>query len=287
MRRVDPRAVLLIIAMACSRSLAAQQVDPAPAGHETMDHEQMDHSQHVAAGEPITPVPLLTDADRLAARPPASVHMHGGDSIQSYSLINRLEGWDAGPGTGLTWEAEGWIGGDINRLWWNTAGERVAGRTDSAAVELLFGHSFAPRWDWLVGARQDIRPREPRSAIAFGLQGLAPQWFEVSAMGYVGEGGRTSLRLGSEYTLLFTNRLMLQSIADIGLHGKDDASRGIGAGFSTAEFGLRLRLEFTRQFAPYVGLSWERAFGATAELRRGAGEAVHDTKLAAGLRIWF
>ncbi len=291
MRRVDPGTVMLIIAMACRGSLAAQQADPAHAGHEHMNHDQMDNgmdqSQHAGAGDLPAPIPPPTDADRLAAKLTSAGHMHGDDIIHSYSLINRLESWDADPGTGLGWEAEGWIGGDINRLWWNSEGERVGGHAESADVELLFGHSFAPRWDWLVGARQDIRPRQPRSSIAFGLQGLAPQWFEVSAMGYVGEGGRTSVRLSSEYTLLFTNRLMLQPIADIELHGKDDASRGIGAGLGTAEFGLRLRHEFTRQFAPYVGLSWERAFGATADIRRDAGEAVNDTRLVAGIRIWF
>lgn len=297
MRRADPPAFVLVIAMACSRSLAAQQADPAHAEQQHVDHEQvdhgqmdhagMDHSQHAVPGTPLTPVPVPTDADRLAARPPASAHMHGDGLIHSYSLINRLESWDADPGTGLGWEAAGWIGGDIDRLWWNTEGERVDGQTASASVELLFGHSFAPRWDWLVGARQDLRPREPRSAVAFGLQGLAPQWFEVTAMGYVGEGGRTSVRLGSEYTLLFTNRLMLQPVAEAQWHGRSDVSRGIGAGLATAEFGLRLRYEITRQFAPYVGLSWERAFGDTADLRRGAGEAVDDTRLVAGIRIWF
>ncbi len=69
------------------------------------------------------------------------------------------------------------------------------------------GHSYSPHWDWVAGLRQDLGPRESRSFVAFGLRGMAPQWFEVSATGYVGEGGRAAARLSSGYSLLLTNRL--------------------------------------------------------------------------------
>ncbi len=59
------------------------------------------------------------------------------------------------------------------------------------------------------------------------------------------------------------------------------------AGLSTAEAGVRLRYEFTRQFAPYLGVVHERAFGRTADLRREEGEDVNDTRFVAGIRIWF
>lgn len=294
MRHLPALTMASLLAIGCAGSNAAEPAAPPAMDHEDMDHGEMDHSQHAghehgdsAAGALRTPVPALTEADRRAALPPAMAHVHGDDAIHSYSLFNRLESWDADPGTGLAWEAEGWIGGDIHRLWWNTDGERVAGHTEAAQVELLYGRSFAPRWDWVAGARQDIRPRESRSYLAFGLQGLAPQWFEVSVMGYVGEGGRTALRLASEYNLLFTNRLMLQPVAEAALYGKEDAARGIGAGLTTVELGMRLRYEFTRQFAPYLGVTWERAFGDTADLRRDAGEDVTDARLVAGIRIWF
>ncbi|MNW16059.1 Copper resistance protein B precursor [compost metagenome] len=56
---------------------------------------------------------------------------------------------------------------------------------------------------------------------------------------------------------------------------------------STVEAGLRLRYEITRQFAPYIGLSHERAFGDTADYRRDEGEDAGDTRFVAGLRLWF
>lgn len=237
--------------------------------------------------EPGTPIPVLTDADRAAAVPAAHGHAAGDEAIYSYTLLNRLEGWDAHGGTGFAWEGEGWIGRDINRLWWRTDGERVAGSTESASAEALFGHSFTPWWDWVVGVRQDLRPGDSRTFAALGVQGLAPQRFELSLTAYVGGGGQSALRFATEYELLLTNRLVLQPLVEVQAYGKDDASRGFGAGLSSIEAGLRLRYEFSRRFAPYLGIIHERALGDTADLRRAAAGDVQDTRLVAGLRIWF
>ena len=95
------------------------------------------------------------------------------------------------------------------------------------------------------------------------------------------------VRLEGTYDLRLTNRLILQWLAEATLYGKDDAQRNIGSGLSTVEAGLRLRYEFTRRFAPYIGVAWERAYGNTADLRREEGDDIDDTRFAAGLRFWF
>ena len=285
-----------IFAVLCSLPLVgAAQVD-----HSKMDHAQPQQaapqasrvqegrvSGEVAASVPRVPIPELSEADRQAAIPVSTMHMSGDKAIRSYTLLNRLEAWDADPGTGIAWEADGWIGQDISRLWWRTEGELVDGETESANLEAFYGHSFSPWWDWLVGVRQDFKPGDPQTFAAVGIQGLAPQWFELNLTGYVGEGGQTAARFEAEYELLLTNRLILQPLLDMQFYGKSDATRGIGSGLSTLETGLRLRYEFRRQFAPYLGIVYENAYGETAELRRAAGEKVSDTRLVAGLRIWF
>jgi copper resistance protein B len=187
----------------------------------------------------------------LAAAAQAGDHAHA----------DRLEAWDADPGIAMGWEGEGWIGQDINRFWWRTEGERVDGETEAARLEALYGHAFTPWWDWVVGMRHDFRPAEGRTYAAFGLQGLAPHWFEVSLTGYMDSSGRTMVRFAAEHELLFTNRLILQSLLDWELHGRSDASRGIGAGLATAEAGLRMRYELNRRFAPYVGIAYEPTCG--------------------------
>jgi copper resistance protein B len=237
--------------------------------------------------EPVAPIPVLTDADRAAAVPAAHGHAARDEAIYSYSLLNRVEGWDAHGGTGFAWEGDGWIGRDVNRLWWRTDGERVDGSTESANAELLFGHSFTPWWDWVAGVRQDFRPGDSRTFAALGVQGLAPQRFEVALTLYAGGGGQSALRFETRYQILLTNRLVLQPLLEFDAYGKDDASRGIGAGLSGIEAGLRLRYEISRRFAPYLGINLERALGDTADLRRAAGGDVRDTRLVAGLRIWF
>ena len=88
-------------------------------------------------------------------------------------------------------------------------------------------------------------------------------------MAYVGDGGRTALRLSTEYDLLLTQRLVLQPERELNVYGRDDPERLIGAGLSDLELGLRLRYEFRREIAPYLGVSWSKRFGDSC--RPGAG----------------
>ncbi len=263
-------------------------MDHGAMNHAEMDHSSMDHSQHTSAAPqtPRTPIPPITDADREAAKPPAHGHNHGG-GVFSYLLFDRLEVWDADPGAGQAWEAQGWVGTDMHRLWLRSEGERVDGRTESADVEVLYGRPIARWWDLVAGVRHDIAPGRDQNFAAIGVIGMAPYKFEVEASVYVGESGQTAARVEAEYELLLTNRLILQPVIEAEWHGKNDASRGIGSGLGKVETGLRLRYEFTRKFAPYVGLVHERSFGGTADFVRDEGEATRDTRVVAGVRIWF
>ena len=258
-----------------------------------MDHSAMQGVDHGAMGhagsaptEPRQPIPPLTDAERAAAFPDLAAHDHG-ETIHSFFLLDKLEAFNADPGTGLAWEGLGWIGSDMNRLWLRSEGERADGNTESADLEVLYGRSISTWWDVVVGVRHDFKPGASQSFAAFGVQGLAPQKFEVEATGYVGERGQTAARFAVEYDLPFSGRLILQPMVEASVYGKTDRMRGIGSGLSTAEVGLRLRYEFTRKFAPYVGVVYERAFGNTADLRRDDFERVDDTRVVIGLRTWF
>ncbi len=261
----------------------------------TMDHSAMpmpmDHaampSMSMAPTEPVTPIPVLTDADRAAAVAPAGGHAAHDNTIQSFTLIDRLETWNAEEGSGLEWEGQAWIGTDLNRLWLRSEGERTDGRTESASLEALYGRSVSPWWDVAAGVRHDFTPGGSQDFVAIGVMGLAPYKFEVAATTYLGSSGQTAARIEAEYETLLTNRLILQPLVELNFYGKDDPGRGIGSGLSTVEAGLRLRYEFTRRFAPYIGVVRERAFGGTADFRRAEGEDIDDTRIVAGLRIWF
>ena len=239
--------------------------------------------------QPRTPIPLLTDADRAAAFPPlvAGGHAAHDDTIHSFMLLDRFEGWKADSGTGLLWEGTGWIGTDLNRLWLRSEGEQVGGRLEDADVEALYGRAIAPWWDLVAGIRHDFKPGTSQDFAAVGVQGLAPYKFEVQATAYLGPSGRTAARFELAYDTLLTNRLILQPLIEANLYGQNDARRSLGSGLSTVEAGLRLRYEIRREFAPYLGVVHARAFGDTADFLRAEGQAVDDTRWVLGLRLWF
>jgi copper resistance protein B len=279
---------------------AAHQAVPAsPAkasDHSGMDHGAMDHStmDHGSMGhgtsprtEPITPIPVVTEADRAAAFPVLKLPMAHAPEINRYVAFNRLEAWDAKPGSGQLWEGQAWVGSDLNRLWLRTEGERTGGKTESAQLEAFYGRSVSTWWDVLAGVRHDFNPGGSQTWAAFGVQGLAPYKFEVSATAYVGESGQTAANVEVEYELLLTNRLILQPLVELTAFGKDDPARGVGSGLSSVEAGVRLRYEIDRKFAPYIGVVHERAFGNTADFRHAEGEDTRDTRVVAGVRIWF
>jgi copper resistance protein B len=253
-----------------------------------IDHAAMGHGlEPTAPLQPRTPIPVVTDADRAAATPPPGGHPAHDNGTQQYVLLDRLEGWDADPGTGAAWALQGWWGTDLDRLWLRSEGERVDGRTEGADVEVLYGRSIARWWDVVAGVRHDFDPGRSQDFAAIGVMGLAPYLFEVQATAYLGQSGRTAARIEVEYEMLLTNRLILQPMVEADFHGRNDERRGIGSGLSTAEAGLRLRYEINRQFAPYVGIVRERAFGRTADFRRAEGEDPSDTRVVAGFRVWF
>jgi copper resistance protein B len=241
----------------------------------TADHSHADHSQTDHA------------ATDVAAKKALSGHAAADNAIHSYILFNQLEVREGDPDAAFAWELQMWIGTDLTRLWLRSEGERVSGRTESAEVEVLYGRSISPWWNIVAGVRHDVKPGDPRTFGAIGVQGLAPQWFELAATLYLGDGGQSAARITAEYELLFTNRLMLQPRVELNLHGKSDVARGIGSGLSNVEAGMRLRYEITRQFSPYIGLEWTKAFGKTAELLRGSPDGVSDARAVAGIRVWF
>ena len=232
---------------------------------------------HVAPPPATQPMPPMStqEMDRV-------MDMHDDPLLAMFKLdqFERARGDEA---YATSWEAEGWIGRDFDKLWLRTEGEHENGATD-ARIEAFWDHAFASFWDWQLGVRHDFGSGPQRSWAAFGVQGLAPYWFEVEATAYVGEQGRTALRLRAEYELLLTQRLILQPELEANLYSKSDPARDVTDGLSDFDFGLRLRYEIRREFAPYVGVVWVRRFGDSNALTERVGS---DTQVVAGLRIWF
>ena len=202
-------------------------------------------------------------------------------------MVDELEYRDADGDNPVTWDAQAWLGQDVNKLWIKTEGERADGETEDSELQALYSKAVSPYWDVQVGFRHDFEPRPTRGWLVVGLQGLAPYFFEVDAALFIGESGRTGLRLKAEYELLLTQKLILTPELEINFHGRNDPATGTGSGLSDIEFGLRLRYEIRRGLGPYIGVNWEKQSGNTAAFSREDGEDTSDTQLVFGIRATF
>jgi copper resistance protein B len=201
-------------------------------------------------------------------------------------LFSQLEG-RLGIDQSLRWEGEGWAGTDLNRIWLKTEGTLTNGQLDDGQQELFYSRAISTYFDAQIGARYDLDSLARRGWIALGVEGLAPGSFQVAATGYVGGNGRLAAKLEGSVDLLITQRLILQPQVEMNIYSQDDPERGIGAGFSDIDAGLRLRYEITRKFAPYVGVTYNGKFGHTADFARAAGAPVNEIRVAVGLRVWY
>lgn len=201
-------------------------------------------------------------------------------------LLDRLEYQAQKGADARVWEAQGWFGGDYNKLWLKSEGQAVSGRTEQADLQVLYARRIAPFWHLQAGLRSEIRPSPTQNYGVVAIEGLAPYWFNVQASGFF-RGGEVSGRLEADYDQLLTQRLILQPRIETNFSGSADPSRGVGRGINDIELGLRLRYEIRREFAPYIGINWTRKVGDTADIARDRGEDVRATAIVVGLRVWY
>ncbi len=209
--------------------------------------------------------------------------------IWSLVKVDKLEYWASDEADGVAWEAQARAGTDTDKVAFKTSGEYLSDEDAFEKVEtqLLYMRMATDFFDVQAGIRHDFEPDPERTYAVLGINGLAPQWFEVDANLFLSDRGDASARVEAEYDILLTQKLILQPQAEINIAFSDDRPLGIGAGFSSIEAGLRLRYEIEREFAPYVGVAWERGLGESAIRTRADGEEAERTSLVAGVSVFF
>lgn len=225
-------------------------------------------------------------AEMAQAREHALMEMGG--MSQAMIMADRFEWQDVDGDGALVWDGDLWTGGDINRLWFKSEGEYSFedDEFEEGDVQALWSRAIAAFWDFQAGVRYDFAPGGRTYAVV-GLQGLAPYLFEVDAAAYLSTDGDLSASIESEYELKLTQRLILQPRLEVGLAAQDDPSRDLGAGFTEASLGARLRYEFAREFAPYVGVEWRNKLGETRDIAEAMGEDGSSVAAVVGLRMWY
>jgi copper resistance protein B len=206
-----------------------------------------------------------------------------------YQVMFNLAEYQARKGRdGYRWDGEAWFGGDIDRLTLKTEGEgAVREGVESAEIQALYSRAIGPYFNLQAGVRHDFQPGPARTYATVGFEGLAPYWFEVEGALFLSDKGDLLGRLEGYYDQRITQRLILQPRVELNFAAQDVPENRIGSGLSNAELGLRLRYEIAREFAPYIGVSYDRKLGHTARFARLAGEDASDTSFVMGVRFWF
>ena len=211
---------------------------------------------------------------------------HGRITVSKW-LVDQLETRVKDGRNGYFLNAEGWIGGDIDKLWLKTEVEGNYGeKPEQAELQALWSHAIDPWFNLQTGVRLDARP-DKRARLVVGVQGLAPYWIEVDAAAFLSDKGDITARFEAEHDVRITQKLILQPRAELDFALQDIPREGIGSGLSVVELGARLRYAFVPNFAPYIGVNYERAIGDTARFRRAEGEDPGGLQFVVGLRAWF
>jgi len=325
MMQTRPASVMAAVLLVLGGAPAfGQETPPTPAvDHSQMDHSRMGHgTQPVKEAVPTTapdhgsiqggsPSPEVATTPSMARDPrldpigdardphaysdgytfgPDRKHLKMADEHSFGSLmVDRFEHVRVrrGDERNTTYDLQARYGRDYNRFVVKAEGEVAGGEVHESRTELLWSHAVAAFWDLQAGLRYDGGEGPSRRWLAFGVQGLAPYWFEIDATLYLGDEGRSAARVEAEYDLLLSQRLILQPRVELNVYGKEDTANDRGQGLTDVAFGVRLRYEIRREFAPYIGIERVNRYGDTADLYRAAGKPTGGTRLVAGLRFWF
>ena len=209
-------------------------------------------------------------------------------AVYSNVVLDRFEYQSRAGADAQTWDLQGWVGGDYNKFWFKSEGERTSGSgVESADIQGLYARLISPYWYLQVGVRGEPKPSPSRTQGVLAIQGIAPYWFDVAASAFLSTKGKLSARFEAERDFLLTQRLILQPRLETQFSASSEPERQIGSGITNIEVGLRLRYEIRREFAPYIGISWSHKPGQTGQFARAAGEDTRSTSIVLGVRAWY
>lgn len=236
-------------------------------------------------------------ADRYydpAAMARAEAAMMAGHGSRNYSQFRAdiAEVRLGGAEQGYHFEGEAWTG-NINRFVLATRGEGEfdkggeKGRFKEGEVQALYAHALGPWWNLRGGLRQDFGPGPQRTHAMLAIDGLSPYRFDIQGAVFVSQRGEVTARFEAAVDERITRRLVLQPRGEVNFSVQNQPDRELGSGLTSIELGARLRYEFKRQFAPYVGVLWTSTLGRTAEYARAEGKAASSVGVVLGVKLWL
>ncbi|MHB1071349.1 MAG: copper resistance protein B [Gemmatimonadaceae bacterium] len=230
-----------------------------------------------------------------AARAQDSTAMHHAAAMMTWRptlfvLFDQLEYGPSGRGAPVNVDLVSWYGGARNRLWVVANSELATReREGEAELQLAYGRLVDPFFDAVMGLRVDTHwgDQDPdRVQLAVGFRGLAPYRFELAPTLFVSPEGDLSARLEAGFQLQFTQRLIGEPEGEWNWALQEVPRYGIRSGINDTELGFRLRYEFRREFAPYVGWSRSRRVGGSTNVGLPHGQPRAESRFVVGLRLW-
>ena len=248
-----------------------------------------------------TPALALFVAVSLALAASASAQMPGMPSPEgnmeemrwNNTLFVLLDELEYAPGSAqrpVNFDGRMWYGGAYQRVWVRAEGEQttaLGNNVGEGEAQVLYGRLVDPFWDAVVGVRVDRAwggESDGRVHLAVGLIGLVPYRLELEPTIFVSQAGDVSARLVGEFPVLITQRLVAEPVFEVNAALQSVPRFGVRSGLNDYELGLRVRYEFRREVAPYVGWTRTRRFGdgGTEE----GGDVASDNQLVVGVRLW-
>lgn len=209
----------------------------------------------------------------------------------TFALANVLDVVPRGGDSALSWDLEGWHGGDFNRLWFKSEGEQGLSKAErNIDVQVLYGRFVKKFYDAQFGGGMQtatFRGRTvTRAHAVVGLEGFVPYKYDLESLLFVSHEGDVAGRVTFTRDYLVTQRLILQPRFETNLAAQRVEAFGVGRGLNNIHLELRCRFEFRRALAPYVGVSFAQDFFETADLSRAEGRDPRHARLVFGLRAW-
>lgn len=232
-------------------------------------------------------------AGTARAQMPGMPHVGGGEMGMTWGralmvLFDQFEYAPAAAQRNVSLDGRLWYGGAYRRLWVRGQGEAATTtREGEAEVAVLYGKLVDPFWDAVVGVQVEQRWGDEstrRAQLAMGFLGLAPYRFELEPTLFVSQDGDVSARLEAGFPLLLTQRLIAEPEFEVNAALQAAPEYHIRRGINDYEYGIRVRYEFRREFAPYAGWSRSRRMGV--DIGGATAALPGESQLVFGVRMW-
>lgn len=175
------------------------------------------------------------------------------------------------------WDMNAWLGYDLNKIYIYSEGERTKSENESEN-QIVWSNAIAPYWDIQYGLGIDKTKENTKNWAVLAFSGMSSYFFEIRTAFLLDDNGNLGLRASAENEFLLTQKLRINVNSELSAYSKDDEKYEIQRGFSSLSLGANLKYEITKEFAPYIGLVYDKSFGDNTS---------SATSLVLGISLWF